>query len=144
MTSSHDKIKKDHNINSPAVEKLIQDGCNELADIDAQRAELNDRAAEIRAGWKDAGLVPAAVMSKYQQFKKLRTQKEEYTQSEEIAYSALNKADTRDMFKELDERDKRIAAERAAKQSAKAKKPSDKKSVGEQQAAAIMASSKPN
>lgn len=138
MTSPHDQIKKDHNLNSPAVEKLIQDGCNRLADIDAQRAELNDEAKEIREGWKDAGLDPQAVMSKYVQFKKKRKpEREGYTQSEEIAYSALNKMDQRDLFKELDERDARLAAER--EKNKKEKKPKSEKSVGEQQAAAIMA-----
>lgn len=150
MTSSHEQIKKDHNINSPATQKLIVDHCTRLAEIDAQRAELNDEAAKMRETLKNAGLVPAAVQSKYTQFKKLRKQKEEYTQTENIAFEALNAADTADMFKDLDARDARIAEEKAKKEAEKpkAKKNSEreataeelkntiggKKSVGEQQA----------
>lgn len=119
MTSSHEQIQKDHNINSPATQKLIVDHCTRLAEIDAIRAELNDEAAKMRDTLKDAGLVPAAVQSKYTQFKKLRKQKEEYTQTENIAFEALNNADTADMFKDLDARDKRIEEEKAAKEAAK-------------------------
>lgn len=134
MTSSNEQIRKDHNLRSPATEKLIIDGCNELAAIDAQRAELNDLAAEIRAGWKDAGLLPAAVMSKYAQFKKLRTQKEEYTQSEEIAYDALNKANTGDMFKDLAARDARLEEQRQAAKKKKEEAKKDKDPTGVAQA----------
>ena len=119
MTSSHEQIQKDHNINSPATQKLIVDHCTRLAEIDAIRAELNDEAAKMRDTLKDAGLVPAAVQSKYTQFKKLRKQKEEYTQTENIAFEALNNADPADMFKDLDARDKRIEEEKAAKEAAK-------------------------
>lgn len=122
MTSSHEQIKKDHNLNTEAIAKLIVDHCTRLAEIDAQRAELNDEAAKMRDTLKEAGLVPAAVHSKYTQFKKLRKQKEEYTQTENIAFEALNKADTADMFKDLDARDQRIAAEKAAKEAAKPSK----------------------
>lgn len=128
MKASHEQIKKEQAVptNSAALEKLIQESANRLADIDAERKELNEEAAEMRAKLKDAGIMPQAFMSKYTQFKKLRTQKEGYRESEEICFEALNKMDQGVLFKFMDKPEKE---EKPAK---------EKKSVGEQQAEAIM------
>lgn len=135
MTSSQQQIQKDHNLRSEAVEKLIQDSANRLADIDAARAELNDEAKEIREALKDVGILPQAFMSKYAQFKKLRRQKEEYTQSDDICYNALSKMNQDDLFGWMDRKENVIDVEVETAPTAKAKK-----SVGEEQAKAVLAS----
>lgn len=137
MTSSNEQITKDHNLKSPAVERLIQESANRLAEIDSKRAELNNEAKEMREKLADVGILPQAFMSKYTQFKKMRRQKEGYTQSEEICFEALNKMDQRELFGWMDEADEKAKEEKEAKKAAK-----PKKSVGEQQAEAIMGANK--
>lgn len=133
MTSSQEQITKDHNLRSAATEKLIQDSANRLADIDAARAELNEEAKEIREALKDIGILPAAFMSKYAQFKKLRRQQEEYTQSEDICYNALAKMNQDDLFGWMDMKKDDVIDVPVEADPAK-----PQKSIGEEQAKAVL------
>lgn len=58
-------------------DKTIIEACEQMEDIDNQRANLNDQAGEIRSRLKNLGIPTASFNAAYQRYKKTEKQRAE-------------------------------------------------------------------
>jgi len=140
-----------HNIK--ATQEKIKDYVHQYVDCDARSQEINDERADIREKVSDLGLDTKAFQDAVSRAKKDRKKKEGYDESMAVIKEALGEMDMDDLFAYIDEREEAKAAAKEEKKAAKAKekekddeykaapdrKPKSGKSVGEQQAKAVLA-----
>lgn len=91
--------------NQKAVKAIILQCAKDMAEIDANRKELNKQAAEIREVLKDNEVDTDAFRDVYGYYKKGRHDKAGYDDSHKLCFEVLNGADTGDLFSALTDKD---------------------------------------
>lgn len=108
MEATHEKIKEDSakkGHNKDKIGKELQDLARRMADIDAQRKNLNGEAAEIRDRVQELGFDKDAFRDEYGFIKKGKHQREGYKESREFIHEALAANEMANLFDFLKKED---------------------------------------
>lgn len=147
MQASHEKIKRENQVghNSGHVNEQIKELAARYAKADEESGKLNDERAKIREEIEGLGLDTKAWQDEIGRAKRDLKKKDGYDESVAVIRGALGQMNMEDLFAHVARKEREKEEARAAKakeKEAKKKEPKEtkpKKSIGEQQADAIMA-----